>query len=334
MAVQQQLQSILVRLKAPEEWACNGHGSWFIFPKAGGGHYVDGKLSISLAPGDVLVLNSSDDGHLRAPKNRRLIFSCFSLRIEQLLPLFAHEEISPAQQVFDGFSRARHYAAATAQAVQCHRLLADVPPHFDLEHRSHLLRVVAAILAPELRVIRSEKHSGSVIKEQTLLNLQKLSATEILTLSIGELADKFHCSRRHLNRLFHQHFGLSAAALKMEMRMVKAVALLRNPHIKVINVAEDCGFHHLGLFNTCFKKRFGVNPGQWRKTFSEATTCAQPGAVPPGESNCRHRFDGLCPWIPVKSVDKLPSGNSAPAKLGAEPINGDPMSVRHKRNPK
>ncbi len=30
---------------------------------------------------------------------------------------------------------------------------------------------------------------------------------------------------------------------------------------KVINVATQCGFNHLGLFNTCFKRRFGISPG-------------------------------------------------------------------------
>jgi AraC-like DNA-binding protein len=87
-----------------------------------------------------------------------------------------------------------------------------------------------------------------------------------LTLSVGDLAGKFSCSRRHLNRLFHLHFGFSVAALRMEMRLLKAVSLLRNPSLKVISVAQQCGFNHLGLFNTCFKRRFGSSPGQWRKT--------------------------------------------------------------------
>ena len=93
----------------------------------------------------------------------------------------------------------------------------------------------------------------------------KLSSAELLKLSVDELAAKFSCSRRHLNRLFHQHFGLSITALRMEMRLLKAVALLRNPREKIINVAEQCGFNHLGLFNTCFKRRYGTSPGQWHK---------------------------------------------------------------------
>ena len=58
------------------------------------------------------------------------------------------------------------------------------------------------------------------------------------------------------------------AALRMEMRLLKAVSLLVDPDAKIIYVAEKCGFNHLGPFNTCFKKRFGATPSQWRKAIS------------------------------------------------------------------
>jgi hypothetical protein len=56
----------------------------------------------------------------------------------------------------------------------------------------------------------------------------------------------------------------------MEMRLLKAGSLLVDPDAKIIYVAEKCGFNHLGLFNTCFKKRFGTSPSQWRKAITEA----------------------------------------------------------------
>ena len=129
---------------------------------------------------------------------------------------------------------------------------------------------------------------------QMIQGLATLSANQLVALSVPELAGKFGCSRRHLNRLFHQHFGVSVAALRIEMRLLKAVALLRNPDAKVVNVAEECGFNHLGLFNTCFKRRFGTSPGQWRKKAvpTEDRRVGLGGAAP----NCFPRLNGLCPW--------------------------------------
>jgi AraC-like DNA-binding protein len=231
------------------------------------------------------------------------------LCFEHLLPLFASSEICLLQGVTEDFKRARLYPASSPLAVECHRLLGEVPPQFNLDHRSQLLRVAAAILTVEFTNAHGRR-TGFVRPEDHMVQVfEKLSSAELLGLSVGELAGKFGCCRRHLNRLFHQHFGVSVAAIRMEMRLLKAVALLRNPDAKVINVAEECGFNHLGLFNTCFKRRFGTSPGQWRKKDVPAKDHpAGPGGAAP---NCPLRISGLCPWTgPPEhrhAVPQLPS---------------------------
>jgi len=143
---------------------------------------------------------------------------------------------------------------------------------------------VGAILTVEFAVARPQRVGFIRVEEHMLQVFERLTSQELLTLSVGDLAGKFSCSRRHLNRLFHQYFGFSVAALRMEMRLLKAVSLLRDPNIKVINVAEQCGFNHLGLFNTCFKRRFGQTPGHWRKTSAPARgqeTGTRGLAIPP-----------------------------------------------------
>jgi AraC-like DNA-binding protein len=135
---------------------------------------------------------------------------------------------------------------------------------------------------------------------------EQLSSNDLLTLSAGELAAKFGCSRRHLNRLFHQHFGFSVAALRMELRLLRAVSLLQDSSAKVINVAEQCGFNHLGLFNTCFKRRFGTSPGRWRSLSLQTTPEA---AVQNGDhAECPFQSNGLCPMLGGPKVSK-PAGS-------------------------
>ena len=142
------------------------------------------------------------------------------------------------------------------------------------------------------RYLRTEDHMVEVI--------ERLLASEVINLSVDQMAEKFSCSRRHLNRLFHLHFGVSVASLKMEMRLLKAISLLRDPDVKIIDVAEQCGFNHLGLFNTCFKRRFGLSPGRWRLSKNE-TTIAVASEVP-GQPHCPMQSNGLCPLKgPVKT---------------------------------
>jgi AraC-like DNA-binding protein len=215
-----------------------------------------------------------------------------------MLPLFitatlGSNEIGLLPGITDDFKRGKLYPASTPLALECHRLLEEIPPHFNLDHRSQLLRVAAAVLTIEFMNAQGRR-AGLIRPQDHMMRVfEKLSATELVGLSVGELADKFRCSRRHLNRLFHQHFGISVATLRMELRLSKAVSLLRNPDTKVIDVAGECGFNHLGLFNTCFKRRFGASPGQWRKK-AVPNNHGPPGAgaaVP----DCLLRLNGLCP---------------------------------------
>lgn len=287
----------LVRLKPGEEWQNEENGLSFVFAKAGHGNYLAGSAAQAICPGDVLVVNGAPRGKLCVGKSSEVLFHWFSVNLEQLYPLFAADEIGSLQTVCDIFRKVRVYPSSTPIAKECRRLLEDIPPQFNLDHRGHVLRVAASVLNCEFRDAKVQRSGVFKMEEHIAQVLESLSIDEILNLSVGELAAKFNCSRRHLNRLFHQYFGLSVAALRMEMRLLKAVSLLRDPSAKIINVAEQCGFNHLGLFNTCFRKRFGSSPGEWRKAhLSDPGATKSASAIAAADPNCRVSINGLCPW--------------------------------------
>jgi AraC-like DNA-binding protein len=255
------------RLRPPEELDQQGEGITFLFSKGGVGKFTSPKAAHRLLPGDVLIFNGAVGGKLGVFENKgEFHYGTFSVCFENLLPLFAGSEISLLQHITEGFKAAKIYPASSPLAADCQRLLGLVPAQFDLDHRGQLIRIAASILAVEFKEAQSKRSGYARPEDHMIQAFDKLSASELISLSVGELASRFNCSRRHLNRLFHQHFGVSVAALRMEMRLLKAVSLLRDASAKIINVAEQCGFNHLGLFNTCFKRRFGASPGQWRKS--------------------------------------------------------------------
>ena len=290
MIVEEHLALRLVRLMTPEEWSSKREGLGFLFLKGGVGEYVTSPGEVQVKAGDVLIFGEGSQGKLRASRSEEVVFWFFSLRLEHLYPLFAGREISHLQKVVASLAHSKLLPAASPLAAQSHRLIEEVPPQFDLDHRGQLLRVAAAILAEEFKMAHHQRLGSDRADERVAQIFETLSADELVNLSVSELAEKFGCGRRHLNRLFHQNFGLSVAALKMEMRLVRAAACLRNEYAKVISVAEQCGFHHLGLFNTCFKRRFGTSPGQWRKLGAEPLPipASDPGATltfnSPGEA--------------------------------------------------
>lgn len=293
----------LVHLRPPEEWSAQKDGLCFIFSKGGVGQYVSGSAAQRLVPGDVLVCEGSPEGKLSVPQGAEMIFRSFVLRMEHLLPLFAGSEISLLQGVTSHFKSSKLFPASTVLAMKCQKLIEEVPSQPDLEHRGHLLRVAAAILNEEFRMVHHQRIGLGQVEERLIRVFERLSVDQLLGLSIGELAAKFGCSRRHLNRLFHYYFGFSVGALRMEMRLLKAISLLRDFNVKVIDVAAQCGFNHLGLFNTCFKKRFGVSPGRWRK--QAVLEEIQPASAVGNDSACPLQSKGLCP-LSSASKNNLP----------------------------
>ncbi len=65
-------------------------------------------------------------------------------------------------------------------------------------------------------------------------------------------------------------------ARQIELRLQRARQLLAESNAKIINVAYDSGYRHLGLFNAMFKKRFGVTPSEWRQQNAGKKTPSQP----------------------------------------------------------
>jgi len=292
----------LVHLKPSEKWIFRANGLSFVLLKEGGGKCISKTITQRLAPGDVLVLNGTPEkkGGLFADEGTEMVFGLFAVNFEHLFPLFASNEIWLLQNIAEIFKGARWYGAASPLAKECHRLLAEVPAPFNLDHRSQLLRVVAAIFSEEFKNTEPHRVGTARTEEHMVRVFKELSAKELMNLSVGKLAGRFGCSKRHLNRQFHQHFGFSVAAMRMEMRLLKAATLLRDPDIKVINVAEQCGFNHLGLFNTYFKRRFGASPGRWRKISAQAE--GQPVNPVHDGLVCPLRSNGICPWNPDVSL--------------------------------
>ncbi len=194
-----------------------------------------------------------------------------------MFPLFSTNEISLLQNLMDNFNTPKIHSTGSPLAVECHHLISTAPPPFTLDHRAHLLRLVATILDEEFKLLQQGRPRYISADEHLIQVFETLSANDLLTLPTEELSAKFGCGRRHLSRLFRQHFGFSVSALRMELRMLRAISLLRDANSKVHHVAEQCGFNHQGLFNTCFKRRFGTTPGRWRTLGLKSSTAADHG---------------------------------------------------------
>lgn len=294
MISQHDLTLRLTRLKSGEVWSQKSGGLHFFLLRQGEAVYTSGSVTRNLGAGDLLLLGETAEGSVGTLNGKDVEFWSFSLHLDHLFPLFGSAEIPLLHQIVERLKSLRVYSATTDVAVECHNLASQVSAMTNLSQRCQVLRIAAAVLNDEFHNAEQNVCGFDRMDEHLAQVFEHLSLDELLHLPVGSLAKKFNCSRRHLNRIFHQYFGLSVAALRMEMRLLKAISLLRDPAAKVSNIAQECGFNHLGLFNLCFKKRFGETPGNWRRSAAAPAKVEAPPAEDP--PSCRRRLIGLCPW--------------------------------------
>jgi hemolysin activation/secretion protein/AraC-like DNA-binding protein len=158
--------------------------------------------------------------------------------------------------------RLLHFAATESSSQKFMRLVAQ-PQRDNLSTRSALLQLWASSISCLLPA-----HSATVTNGHTRERFRefvgKMAEAELAARSLPELAKELHCSERHFSRLFREEFKISLRSCQVELRLQRARQLLSASNTKIINVAYESGFRHLGLFNAMFKRRFGLTPSAWR----------------------------------------------------------------------
>ena len=88
-------------------------------------------------------------------------------------------------------------------------------------------------------------------------------------LTIADISESIDISQRQLDRIFKKFVGTSPQSHYRDLRLTRASGLLAQTGLSISEIALGCGFHsasHLGKF---FKKRFGMNPREYRnRSFS------------------------------------------------------------------
>jgi AraC-like DNA-binding protein len=121
------------------------------------------------------------------------------------------------------------------------------------------LSVLSEIL--EARGIRHSGHFG--IDERVRMAVDLIHARDLAEpLALETLATTLHISPNHLIRLFRKDLQTTPNQFWDRLRIEHAQSRLRQPDIRIKEVAIDLGFKHLSHFSKWFKRHTGNAP-QW-----------------------------------------------------------------------
>ena len=133
-----------------------------------------------------------------------------------------------------------------------------------LDNRCSLLQLWASGIAG-LFELPVDEPGPRQLRDRFRQMVDQMPEAELSEHSLSELAQRLQCSERHFSRLFREEFGVALLSRQIELRLQRSLQLLTNPKIKISNIAHESGYRHIGLFNSLFKKRFGLTPSEWRR---------------------------------------------------------------------
>lgn len=86
------------------------------------------------------------------------------------------------------------------------------------------------------------------------------------TISLKDLADKFHYSPEYTSKFIHTNTGQTFSALLTQIRMEQAKGLLRSTHMSIADIATTVGYQAPENFIRTFKKMFDETPASYKKS--------------------------------------------------------------------
>ena len=266
MTVERHLMLQAMILPPAAEWVPRCPGWLMARVAEGTGYWMQpGAEARQLTVGDGLLVLRNANGVVRASQLGLLKLQFFTVQPQYLNGLLTVTEWHQLEIAPRNPSPPVTLFTAGEPLGQKFARLAEQSHAERLPLRCALLQLWASAVAGWITFPDPVSGGGIRLRDHFRELVGQMTEAELSECSLSDLSRQLHCSERHFSRLFREEFGVPFRARQIELRLQRARQLLAGSHAKIINIAYDCGYRHLGLFNAMFKKRFGVTPSEWRR---------------------------------------------------------------------
>lgn len=176
-----------------------------------------------------------------------------------LLPLFSGKILVPTHF----HPEVPHYTEIANVLKACDLLGQDKPQGYHFAIKSQLF-MLFFLLDNSCRLTGPiTQNNKSLERMKPVLKYVEHHYGEKIT--IEQIAETAACSPSHFMRIFKETFDCSFVEYLNDYRLTMAARLLNRSDLTILAVATSVGFDNLSYFNRCFKKKYGVTPGNFRK---------------------------------------------------------------------
>ncbi|MNC20980.1 Multiple antibiotic resistance protein MarA [compost metagenome] len=151
-------------------------------------------------------------------------------------------------------------AERAAANVELNRLMKPCS-HSSWQDAVQYLASVGSLLF-DLQDVEQERRAKTIINAVQRHVQQHLDNPD--ELSLVRLAELVYFNPSYLSRLFKQETGLNLSDYINSSRMNKAMELLKNPDVKILEVAERVGYNSAANFARSFRRYAQMTPQEYR----------------------------------------------------------------------
>lgn len=152
----------------------------------------------------------------------------------------------------------------TAKMIQRIDDLCDKKPYgYQVAVKGHLFCLLFTLISNGQK--KEKKNASQKSLEKTKAILSYVAENFQREITIEEIANHCYYSKSYFMKFFKETMGSSFIQYLNEYRLDRAAKLLTTTTENVYEVAMEVGFENLSYFNRCFKKKYGMTPGQYRK---------------------------------------------------------------------
>ena len=87
---------------------------------------------------------------------------------------------------------------------------------------------------------------------------------QLSQLSLDAICNRMHMNKFYFSHKFKEYYGISPMKYVAALKLEKAKQFLRSTDMKVVTIAQLCGFSSNSYFSNVFRKEFGMTPEQYR----------------------------------------------------------------------
>ncbi len=122
--------------------------------------------------------------------------------------------------------------------------------------------VLLTDITGQIMTLSEEKRNQKI---ETIISYIKSECGQDINLNI--IADKINLNPSYVSRLFKEHMHQSFIDYLTDVRMNKAMDLLKETELKVSEIGAEVGYLNSNYFIRIFKKKTGRTPGEYRHLF-------------------------------------------------------------------